>query len=141
MTDTKQRRTTPRKLAIIQLLATTNKEELEHIYLNTRLFSFSAISMHLFGCYDYDLTKSQKRSLYTTLASMVKDELLVTRQEIKEVSGNPLPQRVTYWHLPDKINDDMAFIARMELEAPERSAKALDKMMRTFYGDNQKLLH
>lgn len=66
---------------------------------------------------------------------MVKDELLVTRHETIEVSGNPLPQRVTYWHLPDKLDDDLAFILYMESTASERSARAWESMKRAFQGD------
>ena len=84
--------------------------------------------MAVYDVHSFDITQSQLRSLYATLAGMVKDGLLVrTYQTTTSLSAC---YRETHWHLVDRLDRDAEIMMQLDIISKERQTKALNNFFR-----------
>jgi hypothetical protein len=109
---------TKRVKAILDLLATTDKDELIFHYTDTGLFGIDTISRAVFCIESRNLQPHQLSSLYRTLRGLLDSGVIVARKEVESGWGAQLPTARRYYHLADKFNYDMDVIAEYQANKP-----------------------
>ena len=128
-----------RQQMIIDFLGTIDPEELTYQITEFGLFNFDSIASQVYDDHPLDLKKSQKVSLYRTLREMVDKGLIVTRKQIEE-GYRPLPNWVTYWHLPDKKDWDLSFIKAWEQKMIDTAETRMTEFLSEITGMNKGIM-
>ena len=89
-------------------------------------YGICAMSMAAYDAHSFDITQSQLRSLYATLAGMVKDGLLV--RTYQTVEGVNACYRETHWHIASMLARDAEIMIQLDIISQARQAKALKNM-------------
>ena len=112
---------TKRKQTIIEWLSCDDIDTVARRYFEHGQYNINGISMAVYGLQSLEITPSQLRSLYTTLAGMVKDKLLVCSSQI--VSGINAKHRDTLWHVAHRLDRDDLMMLEINGADQERLAK------------------
>ena len=121
-------RMTKRKQAIIEWLSCDDMNTIAQRHFEHGQYGIGAMSMAVYDVHSFDITQSQLRSLYATLAGMVKDGLLV--RTYQTVEGTNACYRETHWHLVDRLDRDAEIMMQLDIISKERQAKALNNFFR-----------
>jgi hypothetical protein len=113
---------TKRKQAIIEWLSCDDVATVAQRHFEHGQYGIGAMSMATFDVHSFDITTSQLRSLYATLAIMVKDGLLT--RTYQTVEGTNACYRETHWHLVDRLERDSEIMMQLDRIGKERQAKA-----------------
>jgi hypothetical protein len=119
---------TKRKQAIIEWLSCDDVETVAQRHFENGQYTMGGLSMAMYDAHSFDIPKSQLRSLYATLAGMVKDGLLVrTYQTVKRINTC---YRETHWHIKGRLERDAEIMLQLDRMSKERQ----DKALKNFFG-------
>jgi hypothetical protein len=119
-------RMTQRKKRIIEWLTCDDVQTVVDNCFEYGHWSIGGLSVAVYGVHSLDVTKSQLRSLYATLAGMVKDGLLACTYRTIEDTNTCF--RETSWHMAGRVTRDAEIMTQVEAISKQRQDKALANM-------------
>lgn len=115
-------RMTKRKQVVLDWLNCTDITELTHRYSEHGHNDIGGLCVAVYDVHNLDATPSQLRSLYATLAGMVKDGLLEVTYTTN--STQRTNYRETHWHNVGMIERDNVLMIEVDRVRGQRMEKA-----------------